>query len=738
MERRRSDRQPYGGTEAPAGLAAEPAVDLPAGPLERTKDFVRGWLGPSPSRTSRADASAPGTDEVTDTQRAVGEFPMRVAADEPGQGHVVPPQVNQEFQQWTPLIDPLRVIGAIFDSKGLILAATIVGTLVGVGIALSTPKKYEAITELLVDPRDLKLSDRDLTQQGLPSDATLAIIENQVRVLTSGTVLGKVVDELKLDQDPEFNGQRKSFGLRSLIGELRAMLSRSSDDGGAADHRHTIAIENLARNLSVERGGKTFVVTIGARSESPEKSALIANKMREVFLQTSGEIQSQTAGRAADELAKGLDELRAGVEQAERKVAAFKAENDIIDPQGRLITDDEIIRLNEQLTGARARTLELNARAASVRDVGVDSVLGGAIPESLNSSVITELRSQYAALKNEADRLAVRLGPRHPQRQAIEAQLAGARDQIASELRRIGSSIQVELKRAVELEQQLAQRLAQLKVRQGDLGGELVELRELERVASTRRAVYESYLLRARETGEQRGINTANVSVISEAYPPLDPSGPSRSNIALTGMLLGFASGVGLAAMRGAYDSLRERRRQDRNGRRGPAPFSPGPGGSSPGPSGERSPLLARRSDHESPVPGEGAVRPDQADRFPNGHGRALRSAANDAHGYAWPSSHRSPIHGRPSADNASIASHASAYPYSEVIPYPELARSRSQQAGYQGWSSPERYVRAAEARMSPVEPGSAEAIAEIRASLAEFREAVRDLTESRQKRRFL
>src|SRR5690606_11761594 len=132
--------------------------------------------------------------------------------------------------------------------------------------------------------------------------------------------------------------------------------------------------------------------------------------------------------------------LRSGLETAERKVEAFKAENDLIDAQGRLITDEQILRLNEQLSAARARTLELNARAASTENVNLDSVLGGVLPEELASPTITELRSQYAALKSEADRLAVRLGPRHPQRQAVEAQLAGAREQIGGELRRIVAS----------------------------------------------------------------------------------------------------------------------------------------------------------------------------------------------------------------------------------------------------------------------------------------------------------
>ena len=239
---------------------------------------------------------------------------------------------------------------------------------------------------------------------------------------------------------------------------------------------------------------------------------------------------------------------------------AFKSENDIIDAQGRLITDDEILRLNEQLGIARARTFELNARAASTRSVDIDAVVGGALPEEVSSNVMTELRAQYSTLKSEADRLAVRLGPRHPQRLAGEAQLVGARTALAGELRRIVATVQTELKRAVQLEQELASRLAQLKVRQGSLSGEMVTLRQLEREATAKRAVYEAFLLRARETGEQRGINAANMSVISVATPPLEAVGPSRATISLTGMMLGFFAGIALGGGRGAYRSLRDAR----------------------------------------------------------------------------------------------------------------------------------------------------------------------------------
>ncbi|WP_404933740.1 GumC family protein [Nitratireductor sp. L15S-10] len=462
-------------------------------------------------------------------------------------------------QVWRPLIDPVQVIGGILRAKWLILLTTIIGAVIGVMIALSTPKMYYAATQLLLDPRDLQIVERELTRGGLPSDATLALIENQVAVITSGNVLSRVVDELDLADDPEFNGAGSGSVLSLLLSPralISALINGNDDDGGSA--RHTIAVENLFEALDVGRNAKTFIITIGATTKDAEKSALIASTTRDVFLSTYGELQSATAGRANRDITDQLQSLRREVEQAEREVAEFKAKNDIVDAQGRLITDEEILRLNEQLSAARARTSELNARAAAARSLDVETVLGGALPEQVASPVMTELLAQYASLKQQAGRLAVRFGPRHPDRQAVDAELAGARDEIARELRRVVASNQVELQRAVQLEQDLSGQLARLKVQKGNLESERVTLRELEREANAKRSVYEALLLRARETGQQERLNTANVSVISQAVPPLDPTGPSRSSIAMAGMILGFMFGVGLGAMGGAIRSLRE------------------------------------------------------------------------------------------------------------------------------------------------------------------------------------
>lgn len=799
--RARSRRQARGGTlvdalassgAAPAGAEAakDEADQRPAAAPQKGRFdlLLPGWL------TSRVDGRPRGAADAMDDDGAVDD-PQAFQAETLREER---PGPANDGIYWKPLVDPMAVIGGVGRSKALIASTTILGALLGVAMALSTPKKYESSAELLADPRDLKLVDRNLTQDGLPSDATLAIVENQVRILTSGTVLNKVVDKLRLDLDPEFNGEDGSFslGLREVVDIARKLVSGGSADGGGQDLRRALAVSNLGKALTVARGGRTFVIVVTVLTRSGEKSALIANTMTEVFLETYGELQSQTAGRAEGEILARLEELRTSVEAAERKVERYKADNDLIDAQGRLITDDEIVSLNGQLSQARARTLELNARAASARAVDVDTVVGGALPEQVASSVLAELRGQYASLKQEADRQSVRLGPRHPERQALDTQLAGLRDQIGIELRRVVSSIQVELKRAVQLEQELASRLAQLKVRQGDVNTDMVSLRELERDAKAKRDVYEAFLLRARETGEQKDINSANISVISTAYPPLDPVGPSRATIALTFTALGFASGVGLGAFRGAYGALRgrsrpARKRRSRRGQDAGLPISAAAGSGTafaagdPARAGQPAEGPGRRPD----LAADKAAAPagDDADEAAGRAGMDMRSEASaqametsmqdpyapyrSAPPPGWPAAPVQPVHPQQQQWNppavhpawqqpyppAGQPPFAMAYPpagwpqqphWQAPHGYPATAwpsampahpwQSAQQPAPQPGWyPAPPAPAQAEGQQQASMEAETQTPIEEIRASLREFRDAVKELTESRKGRRY-
>lgn len=424
-----------------------------------------------------------------------------------------------------------------------VVAMTVAGAALGAALAFAWPKSYVATSEMLIDPRHGQAAG---TVALLSSDAAFAMVDNQLRVLRSGSMLNAAAERLNLAADAEFNGTAAGpFGLAGIVSGLGELIAGGGSD--TVEQRRRRAVDGLAAAVEAERVRGSSVVRVSASAADPQKSALIANTIAELYVAGSGR-----AAAEAGEVSARLAGLRAGVAEAEHAVEAFKAENGLVDARGRLITDDEILRLGERLSTARARTVELNARAASAREVDVDSIVTGSLPEQFASPTVAELRARHAGLKQQMDRLSVKLGPLHPERQAVQAELESARQEIRGELRRVAASLQTELKRAVQQEQELAAELAQMKTRQGAIGGELVGLRALEREAEAKRAAYENALHALSAGGPSTSVGGA--SLISRAEPPLQASGPSLPAFSLAGALAGLLGGVGLALGRRPKD----------------------------------------------------------------------------------------------------------------------------------------------------------------------------------------
>ncbi len=473
-----------------------------------------------------------------------------------------------------PLIDPAYVFRAIRKWRALIAATTILGGALGIMSALNTPHLYYSSAEVLVDPRNFKVIENDLNPDVFLSEASLAIVDSQVSLMRSPLVIERVVEELGLDKDPEFNGTLHQGTLGSLFSLLSGKNVEKDGAGSAARY--------LSEHMNVDRGPKTFVVSIGAFAEDPHKSALIANKIVEIYLSEQARYRSDTASRTSGELTGRLSDLKSQVSNAETKVEKYKTENGLVGADGRMIGDEELLRLNDQLAAARSTTITLNSRAQSAKSVTVDNIVSGGLPEEVASTTLTSLRSQVTAAKQRWDGLRAKLGPKHPDIQQAAQEYDSVKGEITNEIKRIRVSLQTDLQRAVQTEQGLAARLAQLKAGQGVSGEAQVKLRELDREANAARAVYEQFLLRARETGELGTINSTNVQQISTAKAADVPEGSSRKILAIGGFIGGFLLGLGLAIMMGIYDALQSQFKGNRPASQrpvAPGSFSPPDGG---------------------------------------------------------------------------------------------------------------------------------------------------------------
>jgi len=430
---------------------------------------------------------------------------------------------------------------------------------------------YTATTQLMIDPIDLRVTENDLTQRPQVNEMGIAQVESQVRVLRSDSVLRRVVQAERLDQDPEFNGSRKSF-LDGAYIQLRFPVDYRIGFGGPGEGEEVkdpalTALRTLRRRLSVRREERTYVVELWAVTESREKSVRLADAVARAYLDEQAAARAEVARRVTNSLAGRLDELRDRVRQAEDRVERYKAENNILGSSGQLVNEQQLTELNNQLVGARARAAEAQARFEQIRRLQSSRAEPGAIAEAVSSATVSALRTQYARVTAQrADALA-RLGPRHPAVVTVEAQARDTRRLINEELGRIAAAARSDFERAKASEESLSRSLESLKQDAVRVNQAFVRLRELERDVEANRGVYQAFLNRAREVSEQEQLDVANVRVISTASPPQFRSWPPRRVVVLpAAAAAGLMAGFGLAFLADARGRRRAPSRDDGSG----------------------------------------------------------------------------------------------------------------------------------------------------------------------------
>ncbi len=460
-----------------------------------------------------------------------------------------------------PGLDLQRLWSVVWRGKTTVLWTTAASLLVAVLIVVLVPHRYTADTQILIDPTDLHAVGSELVPANQVSDAAVLQVESQVRVLTSDSVLRRVINAEALDRDPNFGGPP---------GPLRELMAAFGlgDTGSTipATDPSLAALNALKRAIKVKRADRTYVVNVSVTAGDPQKAARLANAVAQAYLAEQTDVRSDAARQISQSLSARLNELKTRVREAEDRVVAFKARNNIVGvglgvggtgggsgAGGQLISEQQLSELSNQLGLARARTAQALARYEQVQRLQQSKGNVGAVPEAIASQTVAALRTQYAeVMRREAEQMTT-LGAKHPAVIDIQAQADRLRHMIEEEVNRIAQSARSEYDSARANEEALSKNLEALKHNAITTNEALVTLRELERDVQASRAVYESFLVRARETGEQERLDTKNIRIISRADPPLRRSSPPSSAVLGAGaMVFGVAAGIGIVLMRGA------------------------------------------------------------------------------------------------------------------------------------------------------------------------------------------
>ncbi|KQP59897.1 lipopolysaccharide biosynthesis protein [Methylobacterium sp. Leaf111] len=444
-------------------------------------------------------------------------------------------------------LDSGLILRRLWRGTGVILLGGLAAVILAVVLLNAVTPTYTAVTQILVDPADLPVIQNDLSNRQPQADSGVSIAESQTWVMQSDNVLRRVIDRLDLTRDEEFV---PAASTNPLVLSLKALLGMEPPP--ASREPVNLALDNLRLKLGVRRAERTFVIDVYVQTRDPEKSARIANAIADAYFAEDAAARTDAARRASEALSGRLTTLRQSVEEAERRVLQYRVTNKLVTSSGRLLSDQQLSDLNQQLVTATLKMAEAKARLDQARHMRTGEA-GTALPEMLQSLEMQNLRQQYATLSRNTAELAQRLGDRHP---AMADQYAQQRDLqrlIQREKERIIDTSQKDYDRAVASESAVRRSLERAKTETAGNDRANVGLRELERELDARRSIYEAFLRRSRETNEQERVNSSNVRVISTATPPRSRAWPPSPKLVLPlALLLGMGLGAAAALWLGA------------------------------------------------------------------------------------------------------------------------------------------------------------------------------------------
>jgi capsular exopolysaccharide synthesis family protein len=434
---------------------------------------------------------------------------------------------------------PLRQYWRIFYKRRLlILAITAFCIAVGILMAMLTQREYAATVTIQVARDSAKVIDLGGVEQ--TGDAfDQEFYETQYQLLKSRSLSEAVVRDLKLADNYAFLGDFNTENPDELKEIDRAK-------------RFSMATDIVNSNTVINPVANSSIINVRYNSPNPVMAATVANSLAENFVESNLSRRFEAAAYARQFLQNRLNQVRAKLEQSERKSVQYAQQQGLVkieSGEGETRSDQSLVanqltELSSQLTIARAK----RAQAEAQYRAGT----GGSIAATaLGNPTVNALEQQRAELLGQLSKLQADFGPEYPTVVALRSQINELNRQIAGQQSRVSSGVSADLggkyRQAVATERSLQNKVDALKTQLLAEQGKNIQYNIIQRDVDTNRALYEALLQRFKEVGVAGGIGTNNISIIDRALPPGGPFKPNLLlNIAL-GLIFGLILG-GLAA----------------------------------------------------------------------------------------------------------------------------------------------------------------------------------------------
>ncbi len=446
---------------------------------------------------------------------------------------------SDEAGQFIRIPSILRSWQALRERWIAVLSILIAALLLGlISWILMTPH-YSAESRIEISRKQDKVTNVE-SVQAEELGQTLEFYQTQYALLEATSLAERVVRSLNL------SGRQEFFDLFGVDPNEDGLVV-ASPKAQERKRRVDLAASILLENISIAPLKGSSIVDIGFTSPDPAFSAKLANEWVEQFIQSNLDRKFASTAEAREFLEKRLQELRGKLEESERRLVGYASNKAIVtltssrDEFGKTITERTLVTadleaLNTALAQATAARIAAESEAVQV---------GGADRNALANLAINGIREKRAEIAAERARLLTQFEAEYPTVKALTSQLVALDLSISREEARVQSGTNTNFRQAVERENELKRKVAELKDRYVRQSRDTIQYNVYQREVDTNRQLYNGLLQRYKEIGID-GVGNNNIAIVDKAKIPDKPSSPILLlNMALAGLL-----GIGLS---GAY-----------------------------------------------------------------------------------------------------------------------------------------------------------------------------------------
>ena len=261
-------------------------------------------------------------------------------------------------------LDIRSMLGRLWRGKWLIAFTTICAVLLGGYYAFHmVGPRYGATAALQVDLQPTSLPD--VADQWTGPGTDPASLNTQIAVLTSHRILGQMVTQLDLLEDPEFNrylAPQSPFSPNALRSRLRHFLAGTVEVTPDANAMFEKTVQNLRRAMTVTRPADTYLFEITASSRSADKAMHLANTAAALYVADQLQIKDAASQAAEGWLETRVIALRAQLETQETAVTDLIATAQIQQDSRLDILSNDVLAIEQHLEEASIALARLEAQ----------------------------------------------------------------------------------------------------------------------------------------------------------------------------------------------------------------------------------------------------------------------------------------------------------------------------------------------------------------------------------------